>query len=111
MELTAALEALRALRYPCVVELHTDSAYLANAFNQGWIDNWIRKGWKTAAKKPVENQDLWQQLLAEVGRHRVKWVKVKGHADNDANNRVDRLAVEAMKGQSSSAVESPSSQA
>jgi len=102
MELTAALEALRALRVPCVVEVHTDSAYLANAFNQGWIDNWIRKGWKTAAKKPVENQDLWEQLLAEVRRHRVKWVKVKGHADNDANNRVDRLAVEAMKAKNSS---------
>ncbi|MGA7306825.1 MAG: ribonuclease HI [Rhodothermales bacterium] len=102
MELTAALEALRAIRVPCVVEIHTDSAYLANAFNQGWIDNWIRKGWKTAAKKPVENQDLWEQLLTEVGRHRVKWVKVKGHADNDANNRVDRLAVEAIKVKNSS---------
>lgn len=110
MELTAALEALRALRYPCIVELHTDSAYLANAFNQGWIDNWVRKGWKTAAKKPVENQDLWEQLLKEVSRHRVKWVKVKGHADNDANNRVDRLAVEAMKAQTSPEVRSPKSE-
>jgi ribonuclease HI len=99
MELTAALEALRVLKYSCDVEIHTDSAYLANAFNQGWIENWVRRGWKTAAKKPVENQDLWQQLLEQTQRHRVKWLKVKGHADNDANNRVDRLAVLAMKEQ------------
>lgn len=100
MEMTAALEALRTLKYPCVVEIHTDSAYLANAFNQRWIENWIRRGWKTAGKKPVENQDLWQQLLEQVKRHRVKWVKVKGHAQDEANNRVDRLAVEAMKNRS-----------
>lgn len=99
MELTAALEALRTLRFACDVEIHTDSAYLANAFNQGWIDNWLKKGWKTAAKKPVENQDLWQQLIEQTRKHRVKWVKVKGHADNEHNNRVDRLAVEAMKHQ------------
>lgn len=100
MELTAALEALRVLKYPCQVELHTDSAYLANAFNQGWIDNWIRRDWKTASKKPVENQDLWTQLLEQSRRHRVRWIKVKGHSTNDENNRVDRLAVEAMKNQS-----------
>lgn len=110
MELTAAIEALRALRYPCIVELHTDSAYLANAFNQGWIDNWVRKGWKTAAKKPVENQDLWEDLIKQASRHRVNWVKVKGHADNEANNRVDKLAVEAMKDQSSSKVRTPKSE-
>ena len=106
MELTAALEALRTLKYGCSVQIHTDSAYLANAFNQGWIDNWVRRGWKTAGKKPVENQDLWQQLLEQVRRHRVKWVKVKGHAGDEGNNRVDRLAVEAMKG---SGVRSPES--
>ncbi len=97
MEMTAALEALKTLKYSCSVEIHTDSAYLSNAFNLGWIETWIRKGWKTAGKKPVENQDLWQELLTEVRKHDVKWVKVKGHADNDGNNRVDRLAVEAMK--------------
>jgi len=107
MEMTAALEALRTLKYPCAVEIHTDSAYLANAFNHRWIDNWVRRGWKTAGKKPVENQDLWQQLLEQVGRHRVKWVKVKGHAGDEGNNRVDKLAVEAMKNRSD--VRSPTS--
>ena len=96
MELTAAIEALRTLRYPCEVSVHTDSAYVSNAFNQGWIENWIKRGWKTASKKPVENKDLWLQLLEQTSRHKVRWVKVKGHSDNDGN-RVDRLAVEAMK--------------
>jgi len=97
MELTAAIEALRVLKYPCNVTVHTDSSYLERAFNDGWIDNWIKKGWKTASKKPVGNQDLWQDLLKLTNIHDVRWVKVKGHADNDLNNRVDRLAVEAMK--------------
>lgn len=97
MELTAALEGLRALKEPCHVKLHTDSAYLARAFNEGWLDKWQRNGWRTSSKKPVENQDLWKGLLEEAGRHEVTWVKVKGHADNELNNRVDRLAVEAMQ--------------
>ena len=97
MELTAALEALRALKEPCRVSLHTDSAYLARAFNEGWLENWQRKGWRTANKKPVENKDLWEGLLEQAARHRIAWIKVKGHADDPINNRVDALAVEAME--------------
>ena len=97
MELTAALEALRALKEPCRVSLHTDSAYLARAFNERWVENWQRKGWRTANKKPVENKDLWEGLLEQAARHRVAWIKVKGHADDPINNRVDALAVEAME--------------
>jgi ribonuclease HI len=96
MELRAVVEGLRALREPCVVAVHTDSAYIANAFQQQWIDNWQRRGWKTAGKKPVKNRDLWEALLAEMERHRVSFVKVKGHSDDALNNRVDRLAVDAM---------------
>ena len=97
MELTAVIEALRVLKLPCRVIVHTDSAYVERAFNDGWIDNWIRKGWRTASKKPVENQDLWKDLLRLTSMHDVRWVKVRGHSDNDLNNRVDGLAVEAMK--------------
>lgn len=97
MELTAALEALRHLRTPCAVRLHTDSAYLANAFNQNWLRGWQRNGWKTAGKKPVENRDLWEALLAESARHRITWIKVKGHADNEFNNLADAAAVAAMQ--------------
>ena len=97
MELQAALEALQALTEPCQAEVYTDSAYLANAFNQGWIDNWQKRGWKTASKKPVENQDLWRGLLEQTDRHDVSWIKVKGHADDPLNNQVDGLAVEAMQ--------------
>lgn len=97
MELTAALESLRALKEPCAVSLHTDSAYLVRAFNEGWLRNWQRNGWRNAKKKPVENKDLWEALLEQNARHRMTWVKVKGHADNPLNNRVDGLAVEAMR--------------
>lgn len=96
MELRAAIEALRALKHPCRVTLHTDSAYLYKAFTAGWLKKWQKNGWKTSSKKPVENQDLWQELLELSERHDVKWVKVKGHADDERNNRVDGLAVAAM---------------
>ena len=95
--MTAAIEALHALKHPCRVWLHTDSAYLEKAFNEGWIDSWIRKGWKTASKKPVENQDLWKVLIELDRVNDVEWIKVKGHADDETNIRVDGLAVEAMK--------------
>jgi len=92
MEIQAAIESLRALRYPCVVRLHSDSAYLVNAFRQNWLANWQRNGWRNAKKDPVENQDLWRELLAAARPHQVEWIKVKGHADNDLNNRCDELA-------------------
>lgn len=97
MELMAALEALRALREPCRATIHTDSTYLQKAFTEGWLTRWQRNGWKTASKKPVENRDLWEALLAEHARHEVTFVKVKGHADDELNNRVDGLAVAAIK--------------
>lgn len=97
MELRAAVEALSVLKEPCEVTVHTDSAYMQRAFADGWLERWQRNGWKTASKKPVENQDLWKQLVALTERHRVHWVKVKGHADDVHNNRVDRLAVEAIQ--------------
>lgn len=99
MELTAAVKALEILKEPCIVTLYSDSAYLINSFRQGWLDRWQLNGWKTSNKGPVENQDLWQELLHLTGKHRVKWVKVKGHADNEYNNRCDQLArAEILKG-------------
>ncbi|MEX1055117.1 MAG: ribonuclease HI [Rhodothermales bacterium] len=97
MELRAVVEGLKGLRQECRVAIHTDSAYVQRAFTEGWLERWQRNGWKTAAKKPVENQDLWRELLEASSRHEVKWVKVKGHADDEINNRVDRLAVAAME--------------
>ncbi|MBQ4167705.1 MAG: ribonuclease HI [Clostridia bacterium] len=92
MEMTAAIMALKALKEPCSVDLYTDSAYLSNGFNEHWIDNWVRRGWKKADKKPVENTDLWQELYALSKAHAVTWHKVKGHADNEFNNRCDQMA-------------------
>jgi len=97
MELTAAIRALEALKEPCKVELYTDSSYLCNAFSQRWIQRWQSNGWKTASKKPVENQDLWTSLAELTEIHMVCWHKVKGHADNDSNNRCDQLARDAIK--------------
>ena len=99
MELTGPIKALETLKEPCKVSIFTDSAYVSNAFNQGWIDNWTKNGWRTSKKQPVENQDLWQQLLALMQVHQVKWIKVKGHSDNEKNNRCDLLATGAIKEQ------------
>lgn len=92
MELMAAISALDALREPCSVDLYTDSAYLCHAFNEGWLAGWQRNGWKTSTKKPVENRDLWEQLLGHAKTHSIAWHKVKGHSDNAHNNRCDALA-------------------
>ncbi|MDN5344875.1 MAG: ribonuclease [Clostridia bacterium] len=92
MEITAAIEALKALKQPCRVRLYSDSAYLINAFRQGWLERWQRNGWQTVKKEPVENQDLWRELLQAASRHQVEWLKVKGHSDNAENNRCDELA-------------------
>lgn len=95
MELTAAIEGLKALKEPCRVKLYSDSAYLVNAFQQGWLSNWKKNGWKNSSGKPVANQDLWQTLLQLTRHHEVRFIKVKGHADNKWNNRCDELAVAA----------------
>ena len=97
MELTAVIEGLKALKEPCVVDVFSDSAYVINSFNNGWIDNWQKNGWKKADKKPVENRDLWERLLELTARHSVKFHKVKGHADNEYNNRCDKLATGEIK--------------
>ena len=91
------IEGLRALTRPCTVTVLSDSAYVVNAHLKGWIDRWKANGWKTAAKKPVENQDLWQQLLAESARHTVRWQLVKGHSGHELNDRADALAVAARE--------------
>ena len=92
MELTAAIKALSALKEPCKVDLYTDSEYLANAYNNGWIYNWAKNGWKKADKKPVLNPELWQELYELTKKHETTFVWVKGHADNEFNNRCDELA-------------------
>ncbi len=99
MEMTAVIEALKALKRPCRVKIHSDSALIVNTFRQNWIEGWKRRGWRKANKKPVQNQDLWKEMLKVMKPHEVIWTKVKGHADNERNNRVDALAVEASKRQ------------
>ena len=96
MEITAVLEALKLLKRPCNVDVYSDSAYVVNCFNQGWIYNWIKKGWKTANNDPVKNQDLWQELYNLTKIHKVKFNKVKGHSTNELNNRCDELARNAI---------------
>ena len=97
MELTAVIEALKQLKYPCEVDLHSDSAYVVNCFNQGWIYNWQKNNWKTASKEPVKNKEIWQELYDLTKIHKVKFFKVKGHSDNELNNRCDELARSAIK--------------
>ncbi len=91
MELQAAIEALKALGRPCKVELTTDSVYVKNGITT-WLDGWKKKGWKTAARKPVKNVDLWQALDEENQRHEVEWYWVKGHSGHAENERADQLA-------------------
>lgn len=92
MELTAVIEALKMLKRPCKVDLYSDSAYVVNAFLQKWIYGWIKKNWKTAGNDPVKNKELWQELYSLTKIHKVTFHKVKGHADNEFNNRCDELA-------------------
>jgi len=94
MELTAVTRALEELKVPCAVRIVTDSEYMANAFRQKWIDNWKRNGWKTAAKEPVKNKDLWISLDALIAKHQVTWEWTKGHAGHAENERCDELATE-----------------
>lgn len=94
MEMTAIIKGLEALKETCKVNIYSDSAYVVNAFKQGWLEKWQKNGWKTASKQPVENQDLWQILLKLTTKHQVSFIKVKGHSDNELNNRCDKLARE-----------------
>ena len=97
MEITAVVEALKCLKIESDVEVYSDSAYTVNAFKQGWIYNWMKNGWKTANKEPVKNKELWQELYALTKKHKVEFIKVKGHADNEFNNRCDEMAREAIQ--------------
>ncbi len=93
MEMRAIIEGLKALNRPCHVKVHSDSALIINAFTKGWIDNWKKRGWKKSDKKPVENRDLWEEMLQAAAPHTMSWIKVKGHSGNRLNDRVDALAV------------------
>ena len=97
MEITAVLEALKLLKEECEVEVYSDSAYVVNAFNQGWIYNWQKNNWKTSGKDPVKNRELWEELYSYTRKHKVTFIKVKGHSDNELNNRCDFLATSAIK--------------
>ena len=93
MELTAVIKGLTALKEPCEVTVTTDSKYVCDAINQGWLSKWVTNNWRKADKKPVLNVDLWEQLLPLLNKHNVKFVWVKGHNDHPQNERCDKLAV------------------
>ena len=97
MELLAVITGLETLKKPCDVTVYSDSKYVVDAFNNNWIDGWIKKGWKTAGKSPVKNVELWQRLLKAKEPHNVEFIWVKGHAGHDYNERCDILAVNASK--------------
>ncbi|MGI6239765.1 MAG: ribonuclease HI [Christensenellales bacterium] len=97
MEMTGSIMALQKLKEPCDVRVHSDSSYLVNAFTKGWLENWQRRNWIKSDKKPVENKDLWLELLKLCEMHAVTWIKVRGHADDARNNRCDALARAAIR--------------
>ena len=97
MELTAVIEALKLLKFECEVDLYSDSSYVVNGFLQGWIYNWKNNNWKTASKAPVKNKELWEELYLLTKKHKVNFIKVKGHSVNKFNNRCDYLATSAIK--------------
>lgn len=97
MELMAVIKGLESLKEPCQVILYSDSKYIVDAMTKGWVTRWRSRGWMRNDKERAKNVDLWERVLQLADRHRVRWVWVKGHADNEFNNRCDRLAVEAIK--------------
>lgn len=98
MELYAAIQALEALKHPCAVVIHTDSKYLQKAFVNRWLRRWAANNWQTQQKTPVANEDLWRELIRLTQVHEVEWKWVRGHADNELNERCDELAVAARNG-------------
>ena len=92
MEITAVIEGLKILKHPCQVEIYSDSAYVVNTFKNGWLENWKKNNWINSNKKPVKNRELWEELDSLTKIHDVKFIKVKGHSDNEYNNRCDELA-------------------
>ncbi len=97
MELLAVIKGLQALKEECKVNLYSDSKYVVEAFNMGWLENWQNNNWKTAGKKPVKNVDLWEELCILTKKHSVTFIHVKGHEDNEYNNRCDQIAVSEYK--------------
>ena len=97
MELLAVIKGLECLKESCIVNVYSDSQYVVDAFNKGWIFNWQRNNWKTSDKKEVKNIDLWQKLLSLYEKHQISFIKVKGHSDNEFNNRCDKIAVNEYK--------------
>ena len=97
MELTAVIEALKLLKRPCEVDLYSDSAYVVNAFLKDWISSWVKNNWVNSSKEEVKNKELWQELIELTKTHKVTFHKVKGHSDNEYNNRCDELARNAIK--------------
>lgn len=93
MELMGVISGLESLKEPCNVKIFTDSKYIADAFLKSWLDSWQKNGWKTAAKKPVKNRELWERLLIQATRHKLNWNWIKGHAGHPENERCDELAV------------------
>ena len=93
MELTAVIRGLQALKEPCIVELYSDSKYVIDGLSKGWAESWKKNGWRKADKKPALNSDLWEQLLAPTHIHTLRYHWVKGHAENEKNNRCDQMAV------------------
>ena len=97
MEIRAVIESLKKLKHPCDVEVYSDSSYVVNTFLQGWITSWQKKNWHNSSGDSVKNQDLWQELYDLTQYHHVSWIKVKGHSDNEYNNRCDKLATDYIK--------------
>ena len=97
MELFAVIEGLKALKEKCKVNLYSDSQYVINAVNENWLDNWVKSNWRSASKNGIKNVDLWQALIPLIKKHKVQFIKVKGHADNEYNNRCDKIAVDMYK--------------
>jgi len=97
MELTAVIKGLESIKEPCDVEIYSDSAYVVDSVEKGWLFGWVKKNWIKSDKKQVKNIELWNEMLKYLKIHNIKFIKVKGHSDNEYNNRCDKLAVEAYK--------------
>ena len=97
MEMTAVIKGLEALKRPCKVNIYSDSSYVVNTFEKGWLDNWMKNGWRTSDKKDVKNKDLWMKLYELSQIHSITFNKVKGHSNDELNNRCDELARAAIK--------------
>lgn len=92
MELMAVIKALESIKYKCEIDIYSDSAYVVNAFNKGWIESWQKNGWRNSSKEEVKNKEMWEELLKQVEKHKINFIKVKGHSDNQYNNRCDEIA-------------------